>query len=119
VQRRVDQFRRYPVVLTRAPLFVEKAALFPGCTFVVGYDTAVRLVDVRYYGGAAARDAALAAAAARGCRFLVAARPMPGAGVRTLADVPVPPAFAAAFVELPRSEFLLDLSSTELRAWPS
>ena len=115
VQRRVDQFRRYPVILTRAPLFVEKATLFPGSTFVVGYDTAVRLVDPRYYGGEAGRDAALASVASRGCRFLVAARPMPD-GVRALADVAVPGAFAGLFVELPKSEFLLDLSSTELRS---
>lgn len=117
IQRRVDQFRRYPVILTRAPLFVDKAELFPGCTFVVGYDTAARLVDPRYYGSPAGRDAALAAIRGRGCRFLAAARPMPD-GIRTLADVAIPPEFADLFVELPRSEFLLDLSSTELRAPP-
>lgn len=115
VQRRLDQFRQYPVILTRAPLFVDKAALFPDATFVVGYDTAVRLVDPRYYGGEAGRDAALEAVRERGCRFLVAARPMPD-GIRALGDVAVPEAFAALFVELPRSEFLLDLSSTELRS---
>lgn len=114
IQRRVDQFRRDPVILTRAPLFVEKAALFPGSCFVLGYDTAVRLVDPRYYGGEPARDKALGAIQARGCRFLVAARPMPD-GIRTLADVPVPATLADLFLELPRSDFLLDLSSTELR----
>ena len=115
IQRRVDQFRRYPVILTRAALFVDKAALFPGSTFVVGYDTAVRLVDPRYYGGEPARDAGLRAIGERGCRFLVAARPMPD-GIRTLMDVAVPSTAADLFVELPRSEFLLDLSSTELRS---
>ena len=54
IERRLAQFRwRYPVALSRAALFVEKAALFPGCVFVLGYDTAARLVDPRYYGGAA------------------------------------------------------------------
>jgi nicotinamide mononucleotide (NMN) deamidase PncC len=115
IERRVAQFRRWPAVLTRVPLFRQKVEVFPGCTFVVGYDTAVRLVDPRYYGGAPGRDAALDAIRACGCRFLVAARPMPGEGVRTLTDVPVPPEFADMFVELPRSEFMLDLSSTELR----
>lgn len=115
VQRRIDQFRRYPVILTRAPLFVDKAALFPDATFVVGYDTAARLIDPRYYGGETGRDAALEAVRARGCRFLVAARPMPD-GIRTLGDVAVPETFAGLFAELPRSEFLLDLSSTELRS---
>lgn len=114
IERRAAQFRRYAVVLTRAPLFVDKADLFPGSTFVVGYDTAVRLADPRYYAGEAGRDAALAAVRGQGCRFLVAARPMPD-GIRTLADVAVPASFADLFVELPRTEFLLDLSSTELR----
>lgn len=116
VERRAGQFRRYPAILTRVPLFRQKAELFPGCTFVLGYDTAVRLVNPRYYGGETGRDEALNAIRANGCRFLVAARPMPGEGVRTLADVPVPPPFSDLFIELPRSEFLLDLSSTELRA---
>jgi hypothetical protein len=66
IERRLWQSRRYPVILTRVPLFREKAELFPGCTFAVGYDTAVRLVDPRYYGGPAGRDEALADIAARG-----------------------------------------------------
>lgn len=115
VERRIGQFRRKPVILTRVPLFRQKAELYPRCTFVVGYDTAVRLVDPSYYGGDAGRDAALGAIADQSCRFLVAARPMPGRGVCTLADVPVPAPFCDLFHELPRSEFLLDLSSTELR----
>jgi hypothetical protein len=115
IERRAVQFRRYPAVLTRVPLFAQKAELFPGCTFVLGYDTAVRLVNPRYYEGEAGRDAALRAIADCGCRFLVAARPMPREGIRTLADVAVPWDFADLFAELPRSEFLLDLSSTELR----
>ena len=115
IERRAVQFRRYPAVLTREPLFAQKAELFPECTFVLGYDTAVRLVDPRYYGGEAQRDAALRQILGRGCRFLVAARPIRGEGVRTLADAAVPYEFADAFTELPRSEFLLDLSSTELR----
>jgi hypothetical protein len=115
IERRSAQFRRYPALLTRVPLFAQKAELFPGCTFVLGYDTAVRLVDPRYYGGEAGRDAALRAIADRGCRFLVAARPIPREGIRTLSDAAVPHEFADMFAELPRSEFLLDLSSTELR----
>jgi hypothetical protein len=115
IERRIGQFRRAPVILTRVPLFRQKAKLYPNCTFVIGYDTAVRLVDPRYYGGEAGRDAAMNAIAGQSCRFLVAARPMPAQGVRTLADVPVPATFFDLFHELPRSEFLLDLSSTELR----
>ena len=114
IERRAAQFRRVPVILTRVPLFRQKAELFPGCTFVLGYDTATRLVDPRYYEGEAGRNAALDAIRSHGCHFLVAARPMPE-GVRTLGDVAVPAGFEEMFIELPRSHFLLDLSSTELR----
>lgn len=47
------------VAVTRAPLFRDKAALFPGSWMVVGADTAARLVMDKYYGGS--RDAMLAA----------------------------------------------------------
>jgi hypothetical protein len=92
LERRLDQFRgRYPVVLTRAPLFVQKADLFPGCTFVIGYDTALRIIDPRYYDGEAGRDAAFARIAAQRCTFLVAGRVRDGI-FRTLADIDMPPA---------------------------
>ena len=41
VRRRLEQFRAVgPVFITRAARIEEKAALFPGCTFIVGADTA-------------------------------------------------------------------------------
>ena len=63
------------MALTGAPTFHRKARLFPGTAFVIGWDTAVRLVDPRYYGDS--EDAMLGALAdmwSRGCRFLVAGR---------------------------------------------
>lgn len=116
IERRLQQFRgKRTVVLTRAPLFREKAALFPGCVFVVGYDTAIRLVAPRYYGGVAGMQVALEAIRASGCRFLVAGREHAGQ-FRTLADVQVPLAFQDLFIALPEAAFRVDLSSTELRA---
>jgi hypothetical protein len=116
IERRLAQFRgRYPVVLSREPLFVEKARLFPGCVFVLGYDTAVRLVDPRYYGGVGGRDAALAAIRARGCRFLVAGRVVDGS-FRTLDDIAVPAEFRDIFIALPEHMFRVDLSSSQIRA---
>jgi hypothetical protein len=116
IERRLAQFRwRYPVALSRAALFVEKAALFPGCVFVLGYDTAVRLVDPRYYGGEAARDAALAAIRAQGCRFLVAGRVQDGA-FHTLDQIAIPAHARDMFTGLPEQAFRVDLSSTAIRA---
>lgn len=37
------------IYLTNAPLFLQKASLFPGATFVVGADTINRIFQVRYY----------------------------------------------------------------------
>lgn len=116
IERRLAQFRwRYSVLLSRAALFVEKAQLFPGCVFVLGYDTAVRLVDPRYYGGETERDAALAAIRAQGCRFLVAGRVQDGV-FHSLDEIAIPEHARDLFIELPERAFRVDLSSTEIRA---
>ncbi len=115
VERRLAQFRwRYDVVLSRAPLFVEKAALYPGCIFVIGYDTAARIVNPRYYGGEAERDHALETIREHGCRLLVAGRLADGVFV-TLEELAVPRGFEDLFLELPESAFRVDLSSTAIR----
>lgn len=116
VRRRAQQFRgRWRVLLTRAPTFVEKARLLPGCTFVIGWDTAVRLVEARYYGGdEAAMLAALDEMRDAGCRFIVAGREHQGS-FRTLRDAGIPPRFGPIFEAIPESRFRADVSSTELR----
>jgi hypothetical protein len=121
ILRRLSQFGSADaVVLTRAETFQKKAALFPGRVFLLGWDTAVRLVASRYYGGETAMLIALAEMMAAGVRFLVAGRldsDAGGGGVfRTLADVDVPSGFAPMFTEMPEAEFRRDISSTELRS---
>jgi hypothetical protein len=116
IWRRVEQFRgRARLVLTRAPRFIEKARLFPGCVFVLGYDTAVRLVQPRFYGDSEAEmRAALDEMLGLRCRFLVAGRG-DADGYHTLDEVALPPEFASMFEAIPESQFRVDLSSTELR----
>jgi len=118
VRNRLAQFAwRARVELTRAPTFLEKSRLFPGATFVIGADTAERLVAKRYYGDSAERmAAALQELADRGCSFLVAVRVDSAGRVRSLADVPVPPRFADLFTAIPESRFRLDSSSSDIRA---
>src|ERR1051325_8896262 len=76
IRRRLAQFQeRASVLLTHAPRFLDKAACFPGAAFVVGADTALRIVLPRYYGDDQAKMLpALRSIAERGCRFLVACR---------------------------------------------
>jgi nicotinamide mononucleotide (NMN) deamidase PncC len=117
VRRRISQFAwRVPLWLTRAPTFVEKARLFPGTCFVVGADTAERIVSPRYYGGSeASLRAALEEMRRLGCRFLVAGRVDPAGRFQTVADLSLPAAHCDLFAPIPESDFHVDCSSTALR----
>jgi hypothetical protein len=104
------------VWLTWAATFREKAALFPGATFVVGADTALRLVTPCYHQDDPGRLAeALAFIRDHGCRFLVAGRLDAAGRFVRLADLPVPAGARDLFEEIPDERFRLDLSSTQLR----
>jgi hypothetical protein len=105
---------RQRVLLTRAPLFRDKAQLFPGSVFVVGFDTASRLIAPRYYENEAAMLQAFADIRAAGCSFLVAGRKV-GERFSTLADLQVPPSIADLFSGLSEDEFRVDISSSEIR----
>lgn len=114
IESRCRQFTDRPVVLTREPTFVRKSRLFPNTSFVVGIDTAERIVQPKYYGSDADMLAALDEIRSRGCRFLVAGRRI-GDAFRTLTQLNLPPSIADLFDEIPEAEFRRDLSSTELR----
>ena len=117
VRQRLEQFAgRGTLLVTTAPLFQRKAELLPDSVFVVGYDTATRLVDPRYYNDDRAQMVeSLALIRAHGGRFLVAGRLQDGQ-FRTLADVDVPEGFADLFSPIPPELFRADISSTELRS---
>ena len=122
LRRRVEALRdgdrSRPIALTHAATFREKAALFPGATFVVGADTAVRIAEPRYYGDdVARRDEAIAEIASRGCRFLVFGREMEGR-FGELDDLQLPDSLRRVCEGVPAAEFREDLSSTELRLPP-
>jgi hypothetical protein len=115
LESRAAQFADAPLAFTNAPTFVEKSRVFPGCAFVVGTDTAERLVDPKYYGGDQQRMlSALAEIAQSGCRFLVAGRKADDR-FESLADLILPAAFAPLFTGISEQEFRVDRSSTEIR----
>ncbi len=117
VRERLLQFAgKSPVELTSAPTFLEKSRLFRATTFVIGADTAERLVAPRYYGNDPFRmNGALEEIGSGGGRFLVAVRIGAEGRVRTLNDIAVPPRFADLFTEIPESRFRMDTSSSEIR----
>jgi hypothetical protein len=115
VERRAAQFAGVgPVWVTRAPTFVAKAELFPGAAFVLGWDTAVRVIDPKYYGGESGRDAALRAMLERGCRLVVGGRVDASGAFRTWGGE-LAGEFAGLFVALAEGDFRVDVSSTQLR----
>jgi Cytidylyltransferase-like len=118
VARRLEQFRgRDPVYVSRAPTFQQKAALFPNCTFVVGADTALRVVDPRFYGGdLGAMLRALQQIRDTGCHFFVGGRVDSTGSFVEVGDIVIPPAYRDLFTGLSEQVFRVDVSSTALRA---
>ena len=118
VKHRLGQFAwKSSVELTRAPTFLDKVRLFPRTTFVIGADTAERLVALKYYGDDPARmHLALEEIANAGASFLVAVRVDSAGRVRALSDVLVPRRYVDLFTEVPEHRFRFDGSSSEIRA---
>jgi nicotinamide mononucleotide (NMN) deamidase PncC len=122
--RRAATIRDIPIVLTRAPRFVQKAELFPKTTFVLGHDTAERLIEY-------ADDSEWGFFQGLETSFLVAGRIFQGfepvgAGddrarhtrlqnFRTVGDLEIPENGKALFEAIPQGAFREDISSTELR----
>jgi len=115
-RRRVAQFANFaPVLLTRAPLFDQKAQLFPHSIFVIGVDTASRLIEPRFYQNSHSQMLnSLAKIRRAGCRFLVAGRAQ-GDRFVTLRHLSLPDGFRELFEEIPETEFRVDVSSTQIR----
>ena len=118
VRRRLAQFTwKAPLWLTRAPTFAAKAELFPGAIFVVGADTAERIVQPRFYGGSDDDlERAMNGFCELGCRFLVAGRVNTEGKFVDLDNLNIPPRYRDLFTPIPVSRFRIDLSSTQLRA---
>jgi nicotinamide mononucleotide (NMN) deamidase PncC len=117
IRRRLEQFHgRAPVWLTRASSFVEKSRLFPNCAFVIGHDTASRLVSPQYYNGMpGGMDRAIAELRERGGKFLVAARVNADGVLLGVEDLLIPDCFQGLLEGIPKSRFHNSISSTELR----
>lgn len=116
ISNRISQFANpYQVILTRSPLFHQKSSLFPNSVFVIGFDTAKRLLEHHYYGGEEFRmKAALDQVRASGCSFLVAGR-LWQTEFLGLQDLDIPPGYEELFQSLSEDRFRVDVDSTDLR----
>ena len=110
IERRLS-FVSLPLVLSRAATFIEKAELFPGAWFAMGYDTAIRLIDPKYHPDV---PATLRHYEMLGTRFVVAGR-LHEKVFQSLEHVEIPSGFEDLFIPIPEAVFREDISSTELR----
>ena len=128
---RASQIKDIPVALTFAPRFVQKAELFPQTTFVLGYDTAARLIAPDY-----SKDWKNIYVQAQPAskpwknqweffqtletKFLVAGRlsnvdAVSSPRFQGLEELSLPEGFESLFEAIPESAFREDVSSTDLR----
>ena len=106
------------IIITRAARFAEKAALFPGADFAVGFDTAARLVLPKYYaGGDAGMRAVLREMRETGTRVFVAGRADANGVFCTLGkDLRVVDDAEGMLIEIDEGACRVDVSSTSIRA---
>ena len=116
VIERLNQFGESNIILvTDSKLFLQKSKLFPGSTFVIGYDTAVRLLDPKYYDNdVRLMYQSIGQIMENKCDFLVAGRFYKDKFMG-LSSINVPTTFSEIFSEIPESDFRIDVSSTEIR----
>lgn len=117
LKSRLSQFANQLVLVSKAPMFAQKVGLLnaPALYFIIGADTAARLVDTKYYEHSREKMLlALLQFAKQNVTFLVAGRKDESTNTFvTLAQITIPEGFSSLFVAIP--DFRVDLSSTELR----
>nr|AAM61440.1 unknown [Arabidopsis thaliana] len=117
IKDRVKQFEVVgkTIIVSNQPYFYKKAELFPGSSFVIGADTAARLVNPKYYEGSIKRMLEILGDCKRtGCTFLVGGRNVDGV-FKVLEDVDIPEEIIDMFISIPADIFRMDISSTEIR----
>ncbi|CAO1945605.1 unnamed protein product [Urochloa humidicola] len=117
IKRRIEQFRKAGknVIISNQPYFYKKAELFPGSAFIIGADTAARLVNPKYYGGDYNKMLEiLLECKSMGTTFLVGGRMIEGV-FKALDDLEIPEELSGMFISIPEEKFRMDISSTEIR----
>lgn len=115
IESRAAQFGGQTLWLTQAATFVEKVAIFPKSTFVMGADTFVRLAEPKYYGGSQeAADRAVRTIAENAHGLVVFGRARDGV-FEEPATLPAPEPLRRIAYFVSQREFRIDISSTALR----
>mmetsp|Transcript_21844 Transcript_21844/g.25817 ORF Transcript_21844/g.25817 Transcript_21844/m.25817 type:complete len:575 (+) Transcript_21844:43-1767(+) len=120
--KRVTQFEKAktPVLISKTAMFSEKAKALPNSMFLIGADTAKRILDKKYYSNDENEMiVALSEIKQYNCSFLVAGRKTDDVFLtlthilNSLSHLPKP--IKDMFTEIPADDFRVDLSSSEIR----
>ena len=115
LEERILAIEERPVWLTNVPTYAEKAALFPGTTFILGVDTLARIGQLRFYQNREdLMETAIHAFVRHDCHFIVFGRQQ-GQDFHTLKDLNVPIELKHRCTEVPEDQFRHDVSSTQIR----
>jgi hypothetical protein len=115
IEKTLGQFRPgQNWVLTNAPTFVEKAAIFKESTFVLGMDTLIRLFDPKFYENDQIMQSSLNVFIENNIQFLVFGRQI-GSQFMTLNDFIIPEEFKDRFIGITEQEFREDVSSSAVK----
>lgn len=109
---RISQFYNIgKILITNSATFEDKSNLFKKSIFAIGYDTAVRILDNKYY----EKDMkeSLSNIKKNECSFLVTGRKINGK-YKYLNDLEIE-GHKGLFSIIPEENFRLDISSTEIR----
>lgn len=122
LQARLAQFEDASVLITNAARFIEKARIIRKSPFVVGFDTAQRMLDPRFYGNDRQQFLYAMKQLSDQCPRIVVGGRLAKARTTTQfctePDLDVPEVCKELFEFIPESEFRIDISSSELRARP-
>jgi len=115
IEKTLGQFRPgQNWVLTNAPTFVEKAAIFKESTFVLGMDTLIRIFDPKFYESEKDMRLELNVFIENDIQFVVFGRQV-GSQFMTLNDFLIPEEFKDRFIGITETEFREDVSSSAIK----
>ena len=103
------------IIITNSSKFIDKVKIFPNTCFVVGYDTAVRILDASYLSDNETLDEFLNMVSSKNCFFTVAGRVDENGKFNNLESGQIKEKYRSLFMIIGEEDFRSDISSTDIR----
>ena len=103
------------IIITNSSKFIDKVKIFPNTCFVVGYDTAVRILDESYLSDNETLDEFLNMVSSKNCFFTVAGRVDENGKFNNLESGQIKEKYRSLFMIIAEEDFRSDISSTDIR----